>query len=231
MDPLKAASSSAEVVPSRGRFLVLEGIDGSGKTTQLEALRTWLPDSGLMSQGARLVVTREPGGTDLGLALRELLLHPPQGCAPAPTTELLLYAADRAQHVECLLKPALQAGDWVVSDRYTGSTLAYQGYGRGVSMDLITSLESIATAGLQADLTIWLDVPVPLSLTRRGDRTSDRIESAGGAFLTRVAEGFAALAAQRAWQRVDATLPAAMVTAACRKLLLERLDVPTGTHG
>ena len=210
---------------------MLEGIDGSGKTTQLEALRKWLPDSGLMGPGTRVLVTREPGGTGLGQALRQLLLHPPDGCVPSPTTELLLYAADRAQHVEDLLKPALQGGDWVLSDRFSGSTVAYQGYGRGLPIDLISRLESIATAGLQADLTLWLDLPVVESLRRRGDRASDRIESAGAAFLSRVAEGFAALAAQRGWQRVDASPPAGTVTAACQRLLLERLPLPARDHG
>jgi dTMP kinase len=210
---------------------VIEGIDGSGKTTQLEALRRWLPESGLMAPGARLVVTREPGGTALGQVLRQLLLHPPDGCAPSSTTELLLYAADRAQHVDCLLRPALQAGDWVLSDRFTGSTVAYQGYGRGLPMDLITRLESIATAGLRADLTLWLDLPMALSRSRRGDRAADRIEAGGAAFLTRVAEGFAALAVERGWQRVDATPPAATVTEACRRLLLERLPVTARDHG
>jgi dTMP kinase len=98
-------------------------------------------------------------------------------------------------------------------------------------LDLITSLETIATVGLRADLTIWLDLPVSLSLRRRGDRSADRIESAGMAFLSKVADGFAALAAQRSWLRVDASLPVAAVTAACRTLLLERLAVPAGEHG
>ena len=106
----------------RGRFLVLEGIDGCGKTTQLERLRTWLPQSGLMPQSAELVVTREPGGTELGLALRQLLLHPPGDAAPGTTAELLLYAADRAQHVQQRIEPALAAGHWVLSDRFCGST-------------------------------------------------------------------------------------------------------------
>ena len=131
----------------RGRFLVLEGIDGCGKTTQLKALADWLPASGLMPAGAQLITTREPGGTALGQALRQLLLHPPEEQAPATRAELLLYAADRAQHVQTRLEPALAAGDWVLSDRYCGSTAAYQGYGRGLDLDLITQLEQLATAG------------------------------------------------------------------------------------
>ncbi len=201
---------------TRGRFVVLEGIDGCGKTTQLQALRQWLPSSGLMAPGARLVVSREPGGTALGQALRELLLHPPQGVQPLPRAELLLYAADRAQHVEALLLPALQAGDWVLCDRFTGSTAAYQGYGRGLPLALIDTLETLATGGLQADLTLWLDVSLAESRRRRGGRPADRIEAAGEVFQTRVAAGFATLAAQRGWIRIEAGQPVAAVTDFCR---------------
>jgi len=205
---------------TRGRFVVLEGIDGCGKTTQLQALRQWLPSSGLLAPGARLVVSREPGGTALGQALRDLLLHPPQGVQPLPRAELLLYAADRAQHVEALLMPALQAGDWVLCDRFTGSTAAYQGYGRGLPLALIDTLESLATGGLQADLTLWLDVSLAESRRRRGGRRggqmADRIEAAGEAFMSRVADGFATLAGQRGWTRIEAGQPVAAVTESCR---------------
>jgi len=211
-------------VPS-GRFVVLEGIDGCGKTTQLQALRDWLPSSGLMAPGAALLVTREPGGTALGQALRQLLLHPPGEAAPEPTAELLLYAADRAQHVEQTIRPALERGDWVLSDRFAGSTAAYQGHGRGLSMALIGQLEAIATGGLVADLTLWLDVPLEESMRRRGDRPADRIEASGQAFLQRVADGFGALAAQRAWHRVDASQAPDQVSAACRALVEQQLGV------
>lgn len=201
---------------TRGRFVVLEGIDGCGKTTQLQALRQWLPSSGLLAPGARLVVSREPGGTALGQALRDLLLHPPQGVQPLPRAELLLYAADRAQHVEALLLPALQAGDWVLCDRFTGSTAAYQGYGRGLPLALIDTLESLATGGLQADLTLWLDVSLAESRRRRGGQKADRIEAAGEDFMSRVADGFATLAGQRGWTRIEAGQPVAAVTESCR---------------
>jgi len=200
---------------TRGRFVVLEGVDGCGKTTQLQALREWLPSSGLMAPGARLVVSREPGGTALGQALRELLLHPPQGVQPLSRAELLLYAADRAQHVEALLVPALEAGDWVLCDRFSGSTAAYQGYGRGLPLSLIDTLETLATGGLQADLTLWLDLPLAESRRRRGGRPADRIEAAGESFLARVADGFATLAAQRGWTRIEAAQPVAAVTESC----------------
>lgn len=205
----------------RGRFLVLEGIDGCGKTTQIQHLRQWLPSSGLMPAGAELVVTREPGGTELGRALRELLLHPPGAAAPCSTAELLLYAADRAQHVQEQIRPALEAGHWVLSDRFSGSTAAYQGYGRGLSLPLIEQLSLIACRGLQPDLTLLLDVPLAESLRRRGHRPADRIEASGEAFLARVCAGFVALAAQPGWQRLDGTQPAEQVSAALQAAITQ----------
>ncbi|MEX1316027.1 MAG: dTMP kinase [Synechococcaceae cyanobacterium] len=205
--------------PQPGRFLVLEGIDGCGKSTQLEYLSHWLPGSGLLPVGSGVVVTREPGGTPLGQALRQLLLHPPGEAAPVSRAELLLYAADRAQHVEQIIRPALAAGHWVLSDRFCGSTAAYQGYGRGLPLELIEQLEQAATGGLQPDLTLWLDLPLAESRRRRGDRPDDRIEAAGDAFLEAVARGFAALAARRGWCRVDAAADPARVAAACQVLI------------
>jgi len=210
----------SDTTPARGRFIALEGIDGCGKTTQLEALRDWLPSSGLLPPGARVIVSREPGGTALGKALRELLLHPPGEAAPVPRAELLLYAADRAQHVETVLRPALERGDWVLCDRFTGSTAAYQGYGRGLSLALIDTLESLATGGLQADLTLWLDVSLAESRRRRGGRPDDRIEGEGVVFQARVAAGFATLAAQRGWIRVEAGQPVAAVTGDCCRAMV-----------
>ncbi len=203
-----------------GRFVVLEGIDGCGKTTQLQRLMAWLPGSGLLAPGGQVVLTREPGGTPLGQALRQLLLHPPQGAAPLSTAELLLYAADRAQHVEQVIRPALAAGHWVLSDRFSGSTAAYQGHGRGLDLALIAQLEAIATAGLQPDLTLWLDLPLVESLRRRGGRAPDRIEAGGRPFLERVVSGFATLARQRGWVAIDAAADPQQVSAACQAALL-----------
>ena len=203
-----------------GRFVVLEGIDGCGKTTQLEHLGQWLPTSGLMPTGARLLTSREPGGTPLGRALRELLLHPPAGASPCSDAELLLYAADRAQHVAQVIRPALEAGDWVLCDRFSGSTAAYQGYGRGLPLERIAALEGFATGGLEPDLTLWLDLPLEESLRRRDGRAADRIEASGHAFLERVAAGFATLARQRGWQRVDASQRSEVVTQECQAALL-----------
>ncbi|MFW6732448.1 MAG: dTMP kinase [Synechococcus sp.] len=208
-----------------GRFLVLEGIDGCGKTTQLQALADWLPGSGLMPPTARLVCTREPGGTPLGRALRSLLLMPPEGAAPVSRTELLLYAADRAQHVETLVRPALAAGHWVLSDRFSGSTAAYQGSGRGLDPGLIATLERIATDGLRPDLCIWLDLPPALAWSRRQAEGSpeDRIEAEGLAFLERVRQGFAALAEGPGWCRLAAEGSPEAVQSALRTLLRQTL--------
>jgi dTMP kinase len=128
--------------------------------------------------------------------------------------------------VERRIGPALAAGHWVLSDRYTGSTAAYQGYGRGLDLGLIAQLEQLATSGLEPDLTLWLDLPLADSLRRRGHRPADRIEAAGEAFLARVAAGFAALAEQRRWSRIDATAPAAAVTRACQQVLAQLGAVP-----
>lgn len=202
-----------------GRLLVLEGIDGCGKTTQLRHLANWLPRSGLMPEGARLHLTREPGGTALGMALRKLVLHPPGDASPEPLAELLLYAADRAQHVAQLIRPALEQGHWVLSDRFSGSTLAYQGYGRELDLDLIQQLEQIATAGLVPDLTFWLEMSVEESLVRRRERSNDRIEAEGVDFLTRVATGFAVLARERSWVPLQADQQVESVSSALESQL------------
>ncbi|MED5165318.1 MAG: dTMP kinase [Cyanobacteriota bacterium] len=202
-----------------GRLLVLEGIDGCGKTTQLRHLANWLPRSGLMPEGARLHLTREPGGTALGVALRKLVLHPPGDASPEPLAELLLYAADRAQHVAQLIRPALEQGHWVLSDRFSGSTLAYQGYGRELDLDLIQQLEQIATAGLVPDLTFWFELSVEESLLRRDARSNDRIEAEGVDFLTRVATGFAVLARERSWVPLQADQQVESVSSALESQL------------
>ena len=215
----------------RGRFVVLEGIDGCGKTTQIEALADWLPGSGLLPPGARLIRTREPGATPLGTALRHLLLHPDEAHAPCPAAELLLYAADRAQHVQTVILPALAAGHWVLSDRFVGSTAAYQGHGRGLDASLIAQLEAIATGGLQPDLTLWLDLPLEQSLARRRQRPADRIEGAGAAFLARVLAGFASEAQQRGWMRIAAEESPSQVSAACRRALEQLQASEPGAAG
>ena len=207
-----------------GRFIVLDGIDGCGKSTQIRHLAQWLPVSGLMPSTAGLICTREPGGTPLGQSIRDLLLHTEADQVPSVTAELLLYAADRAQHVDTVIRPALLRGDWVLSDRFAGSTLAYQGYGRGLDRQLITRLESIATTGLVPDLTACLMVPVEVSLQRRHGEKEDRIEAEGRAFLHRVADGFAVLAEQRHWCQLDAHQSVSQLSQALEQTLRETLQ-------
>lgn len=184
-----------------GRFIVFEGVEGSGKTTQIDRLHHWLVSEQSQlspkhqSQArADFIVTREPGGTAIGREIRQLLLHNDQEPLSSQT-ELLLYAADRAQHVEFFLKPQLARGAWILCDRYTDSTIAYQGYGRGLDRALIEQLNEIATNGLQSDLTLWLDLEAEVGLARTQRRgVSDRIEQADLAFHRRVQQGFTELA-------------------------------------
>ena len=197
-----------------GRFLVVEGIDGSGKSSQVERLRHWLPRCGLMPAGAKLVVTREPGGTPLGKRLYPILLNLDGRLTIHRRAELLLFAADRAQHVEETIRPALNEGYWVVSDRFSGSTVAYQGHGRGCDLALIHRLEQVATGGLIPDLTLWLDLSPQEARARKAVHRKDRFEGAGLAFMERVADGFQKLAAERGWRRIAAGESCAAVEAA-----------------
>lgn len=188
-------------------FITFEGIEGSGKSTQARRLAAAL--------GERALLTQEPGGTALGCAIRALLLEPREE-AVAPAAEMLLFFADRAQHVAERLRPALAAGRIVISDRYTDSTLAYQGYGRGLPRHLLEAVAEVATGGLKPELTILLDVPVTLGLGRVGRRgTRDRLESEQLEFHERVREGYFALAAAdpARYFVVDATRPPDTVAA------------------
>jgi dTMP kinase len=184
-----------------GKLLVFEGVEGCGKSTQMGRLHRALTGSDrlqeLQRQGmiANLITTREPGGTGLGLEVRRLLLDHHGESPMAIRAELLLYAADRAQHVEEVIQPALAAGDWVLCDRFIDSTLAYQGYGRGLDLALIDQLNQVATGGLVPDLTLWLKLDADVGLARTRQRgTADRMEQADLAFHQRVQGGFEALA-------------------------------------
>jgi dTMP kinase len=168
-----------------GIFITIEGIDGAGKTTQARLLAEWL--RGL---GRQVCATREPGGTSAGERIRDLLLSR-EWIIPAEA-ELFLYLADRSIHVSQVVKPALAAGDLVVCERYTDSTLAYQGYGRGLDLEFLQRLNEIATGGLVPDLTLVLDLPV--NMVRLDEGRLDRLESEGRGFLARVAAGFRGLA-------------------------------------
>jgi dTMP kinase len=179
------------------RFITFEGIDGTGKTTQLKAL-----ESHLQARGRSCVLTREPGGTPLGNLIRQVLLEVGKQPIASPT-ELFLYLADRAQHVQDVILPALNAGKIVLCDRYTDSTLAYQGYGRGIDLKLLRQLNEFADRGAQPDLTFLLDCPVELGLSRTaqrqlkiatGENREDRFEREKLEFHERVRAGFLEMA-------------------------------------
>ncbi|MGF1986302.1 MAG: dTMP kinase [Nostoc sp. ZfuVER08] len=209
-----------------GKLIVFEGVEGCGKTSQIQLCCQWLE-----SLGISVVVTREPGGTELGLDLRRLLLEKSEDKPVGEVTELLLYAADRSQHVEQELKPNLAVGKYVLCDRYTDSTIAYQGYGRGLNMDLINQLNYIATSGLESDLTIWLDVDVEVGLSRKSKdvtlQSLDRIEQETIAFHHRVQQGYASLAASHPSRivRVDGSLSKQAVQQVIQEILRSHLLV------
>jgi len=189
----------------KGKFIVFEGIDGSGKTTQINQLSQWLKSKNIIPEKNQLVITREPGGTKLGKSIRSLLLDSSRDKAPDSITELLLYAADRAQHVNEIIRPSLHKGDWVLSDRFCGSTLAYQGYGRKLDIKLIKDLEVIATQSISPDITFFLDIPVDESIKRRINMKDDRIEKEGRDFLKKVSLGFKELSKAKKWKKISAT--------------------------
>ena len=172
-----------------GLFLTFEGGDGSGKTTQINRLVTWLE-----SQGRTVVLTREPGGTDLGVELRNIVMH--RKGFIAPRAEALLYAADRSHHIHTLVRPALERGDIVVQDRYLDSSVAYQGAGRVLDPDEVRELSLWGTERLMPDLTVLLDVPATVAKARQAaeDRDYDRLEAEAEDFHTRVRETYLALA-------------------------------------
>lgn len=195
----------------RGRFVVLEGGEGAGKSTQAARLAERL--------GA--VLTREPGDTELGARLRTLLLDT---TGPVDDrAEALLMMADRAQHVTELVEPALASGRDVVCDRFSGSTVAYQGYGRGQDVGIVAAVSAWAANGLEPDLVLWLDVDREVAAARVGSRP-DRIESAGEEFHRRVAEGFAQQCEDEPgiWVRVDA--------GGSQDEVAERIEVAVDTH-
>lgn len=198
---------------TRGRFIVFEGGEACGKSTQAARLADRIE--------ARL--TREPGGTPLGERIRELLLDPASGEVD-PRAEALLMAASRAHHVATLVEPTLASGQHVVSDRYLGSSVAYQGYGREQDPDRISDLSLWATRDLRPDLVLLLDVPSAVAADRRA-RTPDRLEAAGSAFHERVADGFRTLAAADpdVWLVIDGTMSIDEVSAAVDAAVQERL--------
>ena len=189
----------------KGKFIVIEGIDGCGKTTQIDALSKWLPNSGLIMNGSKLITTREPGGSLLGKKLRGLILDNNENNKPSSLAELLLYSADRAEHVAKIISPALNNNDWVISDRFSDSTLAYQGYGRNINLEIIKNIESIVCQGESPDLTFFLEITPEESILRRKNEIPDRIESEGIRFLEKVNEGFKLIAKQKNWKVISAS--------------------------
>jgi dTMP kinase len=181
-----------------GRLIAFEGGEGSGKSTQAR----------LLAKSLDAVLTFEPGGTPIGASVRALVLDP-ASAAMTDRTEALLMAADRAQHVATVIEPALAAGRHVVTDRYVGSTLAYQGYGRGLDVDALRLLCAWATGGRDADVNVLLDVPYEASLERLAAARPDRMEAESRDFHQRVADGFRSLAGDDAarWVVVDGVGP------------------------
>ena len=191
-------------------FITIEGIEGSGKTTQVALLAT-----ALESARHRVLVTREPGGTELGGEIRSLLLH--SGKRFGRFAELFLILADRAEHVETVLRPALAAGEIVLCDRFSDSTIAYQAYGRELPVEAVRAVDAVARQSLLPDLTFVLDCPVETGLARthrrRGDAVADRFENEHANFHERVRRGFLALAREdaRRVRVIEATRSAAVI--------------------
>jgi dTMP kinase len=183
---------------SRGRFITLEGIEGAGKSTVAALVNDWL-----VSRGITAVVTREPGGTPLAERVRKVVLEKGEERVSATAETLLMFAA-RSIHLENLIRPALAAGQWVICDRFTDATRAYQGYGRGMDLKWIEELAQAVHADLQPDCTLLLDLPVSVGLARARNRSgaaADRFESEMEEFFERVRAGYLTLA-QREPQRV-----------------------------
>lgn len=191
--------------PGHGLFITFEGVEGCGKSSHVRRLA-----EALRATGHDVIETREPGGTALGRSLRALLLTPADA-SPAPLAELLLYCADRAQHLAEVVRPALAAGRVVLCDRFSDSTLAYQGYGRGLDLDLVRRLDAVARDGLEPTLTFLLDCPPAAGLARAKARSGevDRFEQESLAFHEAVRRGFHALAASNPprYRLIDSTRP------------------------
>lgn len=201
----------------RGRLIAVEGIDGCGKSTQAR----------ILAEALGAVLTHEPGATQLGQALRALVLDPIRP-APVPRAEALLMAADRAQHVEEVIRPAIAEGRWVVTDRYSGSTLAYQGWGRGLNTDALRRLVSWAAGGVDPDLSVLVDVGPEVARQRLTLSSPDRLERLDADFHERVRHGFVALARadEVHWAVVDGAAEVAAVAEEIAEVVAERLGRP-----
>jgi len=200
-----------------GRLIAIEGIDGSGKSTQAK----------ILAESVGAVCTREPGGTALGEALRSILLGPDEA-GPTSRAEALLLAADRAQHVDEIVRPALERGQWVVTDRYSGSTLAYQGAGRGLCAEALGRLSSWAADGVEADLSVLIDVSPDLARWRLSAVAPDRLERMDAAFYERVRDCFVELARAggERWVIVDGSADVESVAGQIAAAVRRRFEEP-----
>lgn len=176
----------------KGLFITFEGADGCGKTTQLNLLADYL-----QKKGQEVVITREPGAGDVGKKIREIVLH--YDGAVSPTCEAFLYLADRAQNTDMIIAPAVNAGKIVLCDRHTDSSVAFQGYGRGLDIERIKMFNKVATSGLVPDLTFVFDIDVETALSRVGKKW-DRIEAEGIEFHEKVRQGFLEIAKQEPYR-------------------------------
>ena len=204
-------------------FITLEGPDGSGKSSQLPALADYLRNAGY-----DLVVTREPGGTPVSDQIRDVLLKM-VNVSIVPHTEILLFLAARAQHVDDLIKPSLKAGKIVICDRFSDSTLAYQGFGHQTDLTTLRKLLNFATDGLVPDLTLLLDVPVNVGFERKRANASEwnRLDDYVETFHQRVRQGYLALAREEParWVVIDASQSKEEVQSAMREAIMARLEV------
>ena len=206
----------------RGKFITVEGIEGVGKSTNLEPIRSYL-----LSRGKDVVMTREPGGTPLGEEIRALLLDRQQ-TGMHPDTETLLMFAARAQHLAEVIIPALEQGQWVVCDRFTDATYAYQGGGRGIDATRIGALEQWVQGDLRPDLTLLLDAPTEVGMARASQRShgADRFEREHADFFLRVRECYRQLAGEggNRYRIIDASQPLAQVKTAIEHVLDDFLN-------
>ncbi|MGB1906533.1 MAG: dTMP kinase [Spongiibacter sp.] len=205
----------------RGRFISLEGGEGVGKSSNIAFIVDWLTDAGIP-----FIQTREPGGTPLAEEIRELLLRP-RDEGMTELSELLLVFAARAQHLYTKIEPALAAGTWVLCDRFTDATFAYQGYGRGLSRDTIEQLQQMVQGARRPDLTLLLDAPVEVGMARAGERGElDRFEQEQHSFFERVRAGYLALAEAdpQRFSIIDASQPLADVQRDIGQILQHFVD-------
>lgn len=209
-----------------GKLITFEGGEGAGKTTQAKELTKWLQES----VGVKVITTREPGGTPTGEVIRQLLQHDLSGEPLCDATEALLFCASRAQLCKNVLAPALNEGTWVVLDRFTDSTLAYQGYGRGFNVEQLRNINDFATGEVKPDLTILIDISLEVGFSRiskRGDGTKDRIEQAPLEFHRRLHDGYLEMAAREPerFVIVDGSQPPEKVQEDIRNIVRTRFGI------